>query len=298
VADALGASAIALVVPAVLATAFFWWFALALFHDDFTWRPVYAAPHALLLAFFGMRQWGNSPLRIPGELLHQAVVISLLAHIVALALRELRNDLVDSRRRFRVAVALTLPIVGFVIAGTELYALRQPLPEWLGLALVQSLALAILSLAFALWTTAVRKELFVPAQSAPQPRTDELGPAEFLELQRLRTAISRGICFEPDLSLASLARQLAVPEHRLRKLINKGLGYRNFAAFLNDHRITEARQRLADPRQAREQIASIAFGLGYGSLAPFNRAFRELTGVTPTDYRARALARYVTSENS
>jgi AraC-like DNA-binding protein len=86
--------------------------------------------------------------------------------------------------------------------------------------------------------------------------------------------------------------------HLLRRLINKGLGYRNFAAFLNDHRITEARQRLADPKQAREQISAIAFGLGYASLAPFNRAFRELTGVTPTDYRAQALARHIASGNS
>jgi AraC-like DNA-binding protein len=293
----LGASFVVLVMPAVLASAFFWWFALALFRDGSGWRSAYAVPPALLLAFYAIRQSDQETLRIAGELLHQVVVVSLLIHIVSLALRELRNDLVDTRRRFRVAVALTLPVVGFIIAGTELYELRQPLPEWLGLVLVQSLALAILSLAFALWMTAVRQELFVPALSSPQPRTDELGPAEQLELQRLRAAISRGICFEPDMSLTALARQLGVPEHRLRKLINKGLGYRNFAAFLNDHRITEARQRLADPNQAREQIASIAFGLGYASLAPFNRAFRELTGVTPTDYRARALARHVASGN-
>jgi len=298
VTDVLGASVAVLVIPAVLASAFFWWFALALFRDGSGWRWAYAVPSALLIAFHGMRQADGGSLHIAGELLHQVVVVSLLVHIVSLALRELRNDLVDSRRRFRVAVALTLPLVGFVIAGTELYELRDPLPEWLGLALVQSLALAILSLAFALWMTAVRQELFVTALSAPQPRTDELGPAELLELQRLRTAISRGICFEPDLSLTALARQLGVPEHRMRRLINKGLGYRNFAAFLNDHRITEARQRLADPLQAREQIASIAFGLGYASLAPFNRAFRELTGVTPTDYRAQALARHVASGNS
>lgn len=298
VTDTLGAVVVVLVIPAVFASAFFWWFALALFRDGSVWRWAYAVPPALLLAFYGLRQWDGGSLQIAGELLHQVVVIALLIHIVSLALKELRNDLVDARRRFRVAVALTLPIVGFVIAGTELYALRQPLPEWLGLALVQSLTLAILSLAFALSMTAVRQELFVPKLSAPQPRTDELGPSELLELQRLRTAISRGICFEPDLSLTSLARQLGVPEHRLRRLINKGLGYRNFAAFLNDHRITEARQRLADPKQAREQIASIAFGLGYASLAPFNRAFRELTGVTPTDYRAQALARHVASGNS
>lgn len=68
--------------------------------------------------------------------------------------------------------------------------------------------------------TAVRKDLFVSELSAPQPRADALGPAALLELQRLRTAISRGVCFEPHLSLATLARQLGVPEHRMRTIIN------------------------------------------------------------------------------
>ena len=296
VTEVLGASSVVLVVPAVLATAFFWWFALALFRDDFAWRHAYAAPPLLLLVFYGMRLSPEGPLHTSGELLHQVVVLSLLIHVVSLALKELRNDLVDSRRRFRVVVALVLPIVGFVIAGTELYNLRQPLPDWLGL--VQSLMLSTLSLAFALWTTGVRQDLFVSSTSEPQPRVDLLGPTDLLELQRLKSAISRGMCFEPELTLGSLARQLSLPEHRLRKLINKGLGYRNFAAFLNDHRVAEAKRRLADPQQAREQIASIAFGLGYASLAPFNRAFREFTGLTPTDYRTQALARRVDSKNS
>ncbi len=132
VMDILGASVVILVIPAVLASAFFWWFALALFRDGSGSRWAYVVPPALLLVFYGMRQSDEETLRIAGELLHQVVVISLLVHIVSLALRELRNDLVDSRRRFRVAVALTLPLVGFVIAGAELYEFRQPPPEWLG----------------------------------------------------------------------------------------------------------------------------------------------------------------------
>lgn len=94
-------------------------------------------------------------------------------------------------------------------------------------------------------------------------------------------AIADGACFTPDLTLGVLARRVEIPEHRLRRLINRGLGYRNFAAFLNDHRIAEAKRRLADPDSMREQVSSIAFGLGYSSLAPFNRAFRDLTGLTP-----------------
>jgi hypothetical protein len=38
---------------------------------------------------------------------------------------------------------------------------------------------------------------------------------------------------EPGLSITALAAKLNAPEHHLRALINKGLGYRNFSDFIN-----------------------------------------------------------------
>ena len=99
-----------------------------------------------------------------------------------------------------------------------------------------------------------------------------------LELEHLQKLIDAGVCFEEGLTIGGLAEKLNMPEHRLRVLINKGLGYRNFPAFLNDHRIAAAKQWLSDPSRGREQIIQIAYGLGYASLAPFNRAFREEGG--------------------
>jgi AraC-like DNA-binding protein len=136
----------------------------------------------------------------------------------------------------------------------------------------------------------MRPDLMMPAV-AVSPRADVLTPAEVIELARLREAVAAGVCTEPDLSLGTLAERLKLPEHRLRRLINKGLGYRNFATFLNDHRVSQAKRMLADPENSRQQIVTLAFELGYASLAPFNRAFRELTGMTPTEYRAQALAK-------
>ncbi len=77
-----------------------------------------------------------------------------------------------------------------------------------------------------------------------------------------------------------------MPEHRLRRLINGTLGYRNFASLINERRIAAARIVLADPAQASKSVAAIAFELGFGSLGPFNRAFKEATGATPTEWRA------------
>ena len=45
-------------------------------------------------------------------------------------------------------------------------------------------------------------------------------------------------------TIGTLATRLAVPEYRLRRLINQQLGYRNFNVFLNNHRIEEAKAAL------------------------------------------------------
>jgi len=46
---------------------------------------------------------------------------------------------------------------------------------------------------------------------------------------------------------------------------------------------------LADRELVNLPILTIAMDLGYNSLAPFNRAFRAETGVTPSDFRKTAI---------
>jgi AraC-like DNA-binding protein len=88
-----------------------------------------------------------------------------------------------------------------------------------------------------------------------------------------------------NITIGVLAGRLKIPEYRLRRLINQRLGYRNFNAFLNNHRIEEAKAALADPAQAEVPVITIAMDAGFQSLGPFNRAFKAVTGVTPTEYR-------------
>ena len=91
-------------------------------------------------------------------------------------------------------------------------------------------------------------------------------------------------------SIAMLAARLGEPEYRVRRAINGEMGFRNFTAFLNSFRLDEIRAALADPAQSDVPILTIALDAGFGSLGPFNRAFRDAEGMTPTDYRARAAA--------
>ena len=107
-------------------------------------------------------------------------------------------------------------------------------------------------------------------------------------LQRLM-AVDRAYRSE-DLSIASLAARLAVPEYRLRRLINQRLGHRNFNAFVNGFRLAEAMAALADPGKRDLPILTIALTAGFQSIGPFNRAFKLATGLTPTEFRKQKLA--------
>jgi AraC-like DNA-binding protein len=90
---------------------------------------------------------------------------------------------------------------------------------------------------------------------------------------------------DDGLSITSLSQTLGVQEYRLRRLINGQLGHRNFSAFVNGYRLVEAEAALADPSQAEVPILTIALDAGFGSIGPFNRAFKAHTGLTPTEYR-------------
>jgi AraC-like DNA-binding protein len=88
-----------------------------------------------------------------------------------------------------------------------------------------------------------------------------------------------------ELTIRVLSEKLNIPEHRLRRLINQHLGYRNFNEYLNQFRISEAAARLSDPAQEHLPVLSIAMEVGYASLTPFNRAFKSQHDKTPTEYR-------------
>lgn len=121
-------------------------------------------------------------------------------------------------------------------------------------------------------------------------RALDLSPSESVLHTKLNAAMQEGLYREPGLTIAALADRLDTPEHRLRALINQRLGYRNFSAFLNHHRIAEARTRLTSHDHVDSPILTIAMDLGYNSLPPFNRAFRSETGSSPSEYRKRAFA--------
>ena len=108
-------------------------------------------------------------------------------------------------------------------------------------------------------------------------------------LERLnRRFVGERLYAREGLTIVQLADLLGTQEHVVRRVINQGLGFRNFNDFLHTHRLKEAAERLGDPQLRRIPVLTIALEVGYGSVGPFNRAFKERFGVTPTEYRRQS----------
>ena len=117
-------------------------------------------------------------------------------------------------------------------------------------------------------------------------REASLSPLEQSVLTRLNRRFQpERLYAQTSLTISELAELLGTQEHVLRRVINYGLGFRNFSDFLHVHRLNEASRRLRDPEQRRVPVLTIALDVGYASIGPFNRAFRERFGVTPSEYR-------------
>lgn len=91
---------------------------------------------------------------------------------------------------------------------------------------------------------------------------------------------------EMGLKVDELAALIGIPEYRLRKTINQGLGFRNFNVYLNSYRIKAAIESLLQS-PADTSILDISIDSGFKSLTSFNKAFKETTGLTPSEYRKR-----------
>ena len=206
-----------------------------------------------------------------------------------MALSGLSDDLVYRRRLIRIYLPI---LVGLQSGGILVYelvfgnensnAVVQTVNGFLIFALILFGGLAMLR---------TDAELLVETdkRQPDEPRDPDLSPSEMVLKDRLNEIMANGTYRETGLTIQSLAEKLATPEHRLRALINQKLGHRNFSSFLNGYRITEAKAKLADRDLVDLPILTIAMDLGYNSLAPFNRSFRNETGMTPSDFRKRAI---------
>jgi putative ABC transport system permease protein len=89
---------------------------------------------------------------------------------------------------------------------------------------------------------------------------------------------------EPELSLVSLAEKLGLTTHELSRIINTILK-KSFNDFINEYRVADVIRKMQDPAYNNITLFGIAYGSGFNSQRTFHRAFKELTGKTPAEYK-------------
>ncbi len=296
--EAIGPLVVPVALLSIIAPVIFWWFAQSLFDDSYRMRwlsliPLLLVAPIVIFQFTGV----TGAAWTAGLILARIVMIGAFGHAIYSALRFFNDDLIEGRRRFRIIFAVAVGITGFIINYSETVGFRDQPPAWV--LLFQATALLIMTLGFGAWLLSMKGEVLDgPALKTPAPgaalrdlgdEAPSLPAADRPVYDRLSSLMEEGAWREEGLTVATLAAKVGVPEHQLRALINGHLGCRNFSAFLNSYRLEEAKRILADPSEARRQVFQVALDVGFGSIAPFNRAFKEATGQTPTEFRKAAL---------
>ena len=303
-------------VTAMTSVGWFWLMVMALFDDRDEFRPIMFAAPAGLFLFGILHQLPPSsvhPVIWSGSIVLQA---GLAIAALIIVLRSWKDDLVESRRRIRGPFMIAVSLYILSLNGFDIWEMIGDAPAWYPMLNAFMFAGCVLAGAFAFLEA--RGAMFgaetakaLPVRPPPvrivAASADVAGSANGraalnggsaaaldraakADLDRLEMLMStQQVWKEEGLTIAGLALRANVPESQLRRLINDCLGYRNFPSYVNAHRIAAAKSRLSDPNEARVSISTIAYDIGFASLGPFNRAFREETGIAPSEWRRNAL---------
>jgi len=89
---------------------------------------------------------------------------------------------------------------------------------------------------------------------------------------------------EDKLMLSNVASAINIPHYKLTKIFNEKLK-KNFFNFVNSYRVKEVKEMLLDAKNDHFTILAIAYECGFSSKASFNRIFKQLTNMTPSEYQ-------------
>lgn len=264
-----------------------WLLVRALFNKPVPQRQVWPVLLVLALVAAGAfsREFGDGGSGLPRMIVNSATLVSstllLLATIQPLI--GISGNMPRSEWRFRIifmaGYASLLAIAVLWIDGAPDGSIAK---IWGGS--IQS-GCALLALFGIIIAIAYRTRNPLPATGRTKRRAT-INDAGDLDRRLLQVVRVDAVFRQHDLRVADLARSVGAAEYKVTQSITGPLGFRNFNHMVNYFRIDEAKQKLADRRFDHLPVLTIALDCGFGSIGPFNRAFKTETGMTPTNFRS------------
>lgn len=294
---ALGGWSYPLTALCVTKAAWFWLLARALFNDYLRigWQHLAIVGTVAVAGtwqqdiFLAQYRSGNASIAeiVAGFGFEGVLLVFVLLGLYE-AWRDMAIDLVERRRRLRLTFMVATGVYLTVTLGVQSYNLLLGVSTPVLATRANMTLAAVVCLTTAWFLVQARNESWLdPARTAVAITLNRVESAVLADLERALR--EDRVYLQEGLTIGALAEHLGTGEHVLRRVINLGMGHRNFNDFLHTWRIREACEELARPEQARLPVLSIAMMVGYGSVGAFNRAFKARIGMTPTDYRRTAV---------
>jgi len=88
---------------------------------------------------------------------------------------------------------------------------------------------------------------------------------------------------ESNINLDNLAERLGTTRHSTSQIINEHFGI-NFFELINNYRIQEAMDILKNDSAREKNIIDVAYEVGFNNKVTFNKSFKKINDVTPSQY--------------
>ncbi|RYF62662.1 MAG: AraC family transcriptional regulator, partial [Cytophagaceae bacterium] len=90
----------------------------------------------------------------------------------------------------------------------------------------------------------------------------------------------------PELTVDKVSRHLQVSPKLISAVLNQQL-QTNFNSFVNRYRVEAVKYQLTTPGSEHLTLTGIAFDCGFNSQATFQRVFKQMTALSPTEYMSQ-----------
>lgn len=144
------------------------------------------------------------------------------------------------------------------------------------------------------WEKMNRAEEAIPITKTGQDTVKELSYSLSEELLKEYAIVlheclcNRKLYMRPDLSLELLVQETQIPRRHFSELLNAYLG-KSFYTLIAEYRIEVAKSMLKEEVHSLT-IEALAYECGFNSKTTFNKYFKEITGISPSEYRNQFVA--------
>ena len=265
----------------------FWLLSKALFDDEFEWTSrfwllTFTVPILLnvlyrLNEFYGASWYSNF------RFLPYTISVFFIVLVIYEAVRSKDNDLVLSRLKNRNVFVVFSSFIA--LFSVYFFFTEDPMELPSSFETFQHFTISCFLFLF-FYSQHKYISVFVMKQPV-RSQADSNAVIKARIIRKLLPLFEQDKIFAQEgFTITQLSEKIGEKEYQVRRAINDELGYTNFNTFLNHYRIVEACKLIQDNRGKELTFQEIAYRMGYQSVATFNRAFKNETGQTPSEYLA------------